>query len=359
LNLCFQRKGAKTPGTQSSVGEALISLPYAYGEPECTGVIRQSPEDFVVDEISVIEPDGEGEHVLLQIKKRNANTDWLAKQLARLASVVAKDVSYAGLKDRQAVTTQWFSVRLAGKDEPDWHELNSDEFEVLQVHRHNRKLRRGALKGNRFELRIRELTCEPLTLENRLEKIKAQGVPNYFGEQRFGIDGANLDKAAAMFEGKRIKSRHQRSMYLSAARSQIFNQLLSQRVAEQNWNQAIAGDALLLAGSNSFFSIDDVDDEIRQRIENFDIHPSGLLWGRGRVETRARAAEMEAALAEQFPLFCAGLEKAGLKAARRALRVRPENMEWDYQPEQELLALSFELPAGSYATVVLRELINL
>ena len=337
----------------------IETLAYAYGKPECTGLIRQRPEDFIVDEISAIAPDGEGEHVLLKIRKRNANTEWLAKQLARLASVAAKDVSYAGLKDRQALTTQWFSVRLAGKAEPDWRELNGDEFEVLEVHRHQRKLRRGALKGNHFELHIRELASDPRTLESRLEKIKAQGVPNYFGEQRFGIDGANLEKAQAMFEGRRIKSRHQRSLYLSAARSQLFNQLLSQRVTQQSWDQAIAGDVMLLAGSNSFFSIDDVDEDIRQRVESFDIHPGGILWGRGRVETRAGAAEMEAQLAEQFPLFCEGLKKAGLKAARRALRVRPENMTWTYQPEREQLALNFDLPPGSYATVVLRELVNL
>ncbi|NOZ37584.1 MAG: tRNA pseudouridine(13) synthase TruD, partial [Gammaproteobacteria bacterium] len=283
---------------------------------------------------------------------------WLAKQLARLASVAAKDVSYAGLKDRQAVTTQWFSVRLAGRDEPDWTTLNDDNIQVLQVHRHQRKLRRGALKGNRFELLIRELACEPAWLEARLETIKQQGVPNYFGEQRFGIEGSNLERAQAMFEGKRIKSRHQRSLYLSAARSQLFNHILSQRVEQQSWNQAMAGDAMLLAGSNSYFTIDMVDDEIRQRVETFDIHPSGILWGRGRSETRAEAAKMEADLVEQFPLFSEGLEKAGLKAARRALRVRPEKLEWTYRSAQQQLALSFELPAGAYATVVLRELVS-
>ncbi|VAX10748.1 tRNA pseudouridine(13) synthase [hydrothermal vent metagenome] len=335
-----------------------MPLPYAYGEPEYSGIIRHCPEDFIVDEISDIKPDGEGEHVLLQIKKRNSNTDWLAKQLAQLASVVAKDVSYAGLKDRQAVTTQWFSVRLAGKEEPDWSELNSDEFEVLQVHRHNRKLRRGALKGNRFKLLIRELSSDQERLESRLEQIKQQGVPNYFGEQRFGIEGANLEKAQAMFAGKRIKSRHQRSMYLSAARSQLFNHVLSQRVRQQNWNQAIAGDVMLLAGSNSFFSINETDDELCQRVDSFDIHPSAILWGRGQAETQGPAAAMENELTEQFPDFCTGLEKAGLKAARRALRVVPEKMEWSYHPEQKQLALSFELPAGAYATVVLREVIN-
>ncbi len=334
----------------------IVPLPYAYGEPECSGVIRSCPEDFIVDEMSDIEPDGEGEHVLLQIRKRNSNTDWLAKQLARLASVAAKDVSYAGLKDRQAVTTQWFSVRLAGKDEPDWSELNGDEFEVLQVHRHRRKLRRGALSGNRFELLIREFSCEPAWLEARLEKIKQQGVPNYFGEQRFGIDGANLEKAKAMFEGKRIKSRHQRSMYLSAVRSQLFNHVLSQRVEQQSWNRAIAGDVMLLAGSNSYFVIDEVDDEIRRRVDTFDIHPSGILWGQGRIESRSNAAEREVELAERFPLFCQGLEKAGLSQSRRALRVRPEKLEWTHRPEQKQLAVCFELPAGAYATVVLREI---
>ncbi|VAX12811.1 tRNA pseudouridine(13) synthase [hydrothermal vent metagenome] len=336
----------------------IVSLPYAYSAPECSGVIRHCPEDFRVDEISGIEPDGEGEHVLLQIRKRNSNTEWLAKQLARLASVAAKDVSYAGMKDRQAVTTQWFSVRLAGRDEPDWNELNSDEFEVLQVHRHRRKLRRGTLKGNRFELLVRELSCEPAWLEARLENIKQQGVPNYFGEQRFGIDGSNLQQARAMFEGKRIKSRHQRSMYLSAARSQLFNHVLSQRVEQQNWNQAIPGDVMLLAGSNSFFVIDEVDNDIRQRVETFDIHPSGVLWGRGQTESKNEAAEREAELAQEFPLFCQGLEKAGLSQSRRALRVFPEKLEWTYRPEQKQLALSFQLPAGAYATVVLRELVS-
>ncbi len=336
----------------------IMSLPYAYAKSECSGVIRHCPEDFIVDEISAIEPDGEGEHILLQLKKRNTNTDWLAKQLGRLASVAAKDVSYAGLKDRQAVTTQWFSVRLAGRDEPDWTALNNDDIEVLQVHRHRRKLRRGALKGNRFELLIRELSCEPGWLEARLEKIKQQGVPNYFGEQRFGIEGSNLQQARAMFEGKRIKSRHQRSLYLSAARSQLFNYVLSQRVVQQSWNQAIPGDVMLLAGSNSYFVIDEIDDEIRQRVEGFDIHPSGILWGRSAALAGGEAAVLESELAEHFPLFCQGLEKAGLTQSRRALRVLPEKLEWTYQAKQKKLALCFELPAGAYATVMLREMVS-
>ncbi len=336
----------------------IESLPHAHGGPLATGVIRHCPEDFIVDEIAGFEVDGEGEHVVLRIRKRNTNTDWLARQLARLAGVPARDVGYAGLKDRQAVTTQWFSVCLAGREEPDWADLNSEDISVLQVQRHSRKLRRGALRGNRFELRIREFAADAAQLDDRLRTIQARGVPNYFGEQRFGIDGANLEQARAMFEGKRIKSRHQRSMYLSAARSLLFNHLLAQRVERQSWNRAIPGDVMLLAGSNSYFVIDEVDDEIRRRVADFDIHPGGILWGRGRTESRGEAAALEAALAECFPLFCEGLERAGLKAARRALRVRPENLQWTHRPDRKQLELRFELPPGAYATAILREIVK-
>ena len=336
----------------------IESLPHAHGGPLATGVIRHCPEDFIVDEIAGFEASGGGEHVVLRIRKRNTNTDWLARQLARLAGVPARDVGYAGLKDRQAVTTQWFSVCLAGREEPDWSALNSEDISVLQVQRHSRKLRRGALRGNRFELRIREFAADAAQLDDRLRTIQARGVPNYFGEQRFGIDGANLEQARAMFEGKRIKSRHQRSMSLSAARSWLFNHLLAQRVERQIWDRAIPGDVMLLAGSNSYFVMDEVDDEIRRRVADFDIHPAGILWGRGRAESRGEAAALEAALADRFPLFCEGLERAGLKAARRALRVRPENLQWTHRPEQQQLELRFELPPGAYATAVLREIVK-
>jgi len=336
----------------------LESLSYAYGEPPVSGVIRARPEDFFVDEVLGVEPEGEGEHVLLHIEKCNTNTQWLANQLARFAGIPQRDVSYAGLKDRNAVTRQWFSLGLAGVDEPDWASLNVDNVRVLQHARHRRKLRRGTLQGNRFQLLIRELQGDLPALQTRLQQLAQQGVPNYFGEQRFGHDGANLQQAIAMFQGKRIKDRHKRSLYLSAARSFLFNELLSQRVAAGNWNRAIAGDVMLLAGTNSYFVPETNDAEIQQRLDAFDIHPSGCLWGKGETPAQAEAAEREHDLQQAHPDLCRGLEQAGLKQEQRSLRLQVTELEWDLDASQQQLVLRFFLPAGSYATTVLRELVQ-
>ena len=335
----------------------INTLSYAYGKPSCSGRIRTVPEDFIVDEISGIEPDGEGEHILLQIQKRNTNTDWLAKKISQLVGIKQMDVSYAGLKDRNAVTTQWFSVRLAGKDEPDWTLLNDEEITVLQTHRHSRKLRRGALKGNRFKIIVRDIEGDMSGLEDRLITVKQNGIPNYFGEQRFGIGGSNIEQAQAMFAGKRIKSRNQRSMYLSAARSYIFNAVLSERVKSETWNKAIEGDVMLLAGTNSFFVAENIDEEINRRVAEFDIHPSGVMWGRGRSPATSEAVEMEDSLKEKYADFCEGLEKAGLDQSRRSLRLMVNELSWKIDLDNKQLELEFELPAGSYATSVLREIV--
>lgn len=319
--------------------------------------MRAQPEDFFVDEVLGFEPDGEGEHVLLQVEKRNTNTQWLADQLAGFAGIPKRDVSYAGLKDRNAVTRQWFSLRLAGAPEPDWDNLPVDNVRVLQHARHRRKLRRGALQGNRFHLRVRELQGDLAALETRLQHIAQQGVPNYFGEQRFGHQGANLQQAVAMFQGKRVKDRHKRSLYLSAARSFLFNELLSQRVARGDWNRAIAGDVMLLAGSNSYFVPEANDATIQQRLADFDIHPSGCLWGKGESPAQLEAAALERALAETHPVLCRGLEQAGLKQERRALRLPVADLHWNLAAADQVLELRFTLPAGAYATSVLRELV--
>ncbi len=181
--------------------------------------IRSCPEDFRVDEELGFSPDGEGEHSLLHIRKRNRNTDQIARQLARHAGVRARDVSYCGLKDRVAVTSQWFSVWLPGKADPDWSTMEEEGLQILEQSRHRRKLQRGALQCNRFEIVLREIQGAQEDVEKRLSLIKAQGVPNYFGEQRFGRDGGNLLAAQTMFEGKRIKDRFLRGLYLSSARS--------------------------------------------------------------------------------------------------------------------------------------------
>lgn len=337
----------------------IQNMAFANQRPELSGSIRSYPEDFVVDEYFGFDFEGEGEHVLLHIKKRNTNTEWLAKQIVALAGVRTMDVSYAGLKDRNAVTTQWFSVWLPGKEGPDWSILNDDNVEVMKVTRHSRKLRRGSLRGNKFKIIVRNITGDATDLIDRIGKIKKHGVPNYFGEQRFGHNGMNIVKAEAMFKGSRVMDRFKRSIYLSAARSAIFNTLLSQRVELNAWCSALPGDVMLLDNSHSYFIADEINDEIVQRIAEHDIHPSGTLWGKGDLLSRGDVKNIETALKNIFPLFTSGLEDKGLKQERRALRLSVNDFECIFDSEDKTITLSFYLSAGGYATSVLREIINI
>lgn len=318
-------------------------------------MIRSTADDFQVDENLGFEPAGKGEHILLQIRKRHLNTEAVARQLAKLAGVKLMDVGYAGLKDRMASTSQWFSVYLAGKPEPDWAVLACDDLQFLTVARHDRKLRRGALQSNRFSLIVRDLQGEIADIEPRLMRIKQQGVPNYFGGQRFGH--ANLDRAAAMFEGQlRVKDRHQRSLYLSSARSELFNRVLSHRVTAGNWNRAVAGDVMMLEGTHSIFPVTQANAEIEERVMQGDIHPTGPLWGRGELRTGLDARQIEESVLQECALWCRGLEEAELDQQRRALRLKVQDLKWDFISSHEV-QVQFGLPAGSYATMVLREMV--
>ncbi|MEN8205980.1 MAG: tRNA pseudouridine(13) synthase TruD [Pseudomonadota bacterium] len=337
--------------------QAIHSLAYAFGKPTVTGRLRQAAEDFCVTEIPLVEPGGEGEHVWLWIRKRKENTQWVAEQLARFAAVHPRQVSYAGQKDRQAVTEQWFSVQLPGRDEPDWEVMNSDTLTVLRHARHSRKLRRGTLKGNRFRIRVCGLGGDDSGLEGRLIAIGNEGVPNYFGEQRFGRDGSNLLNAQRLFANPGLRfSRNKRSLTLSAARSFLFNQVLSQRVNASTWNSPLDGDAMQLDGSHSFFIVETLDAELIARVRQQDVHPTGPLHGRGENPARGACRELEQSVLADYPDWCEGLETAGLKQDRRALRLRVNDLSWDRNSSGDLL-LEFSLPAGAYATCVLRELL--
>lgn len=317
--------------------------------------LKQNPEDFRVDEIPAFEPDGSGEHVYLHVEKRNTNTDWLAKQLALAADVPVRDVGYSGLKDRQAVTTQWFSVLVPAAREPDWRALDNEQIRVLEVKRHGRKLKTGAHRGNRFSLLLRDVDVTMQQVEQRLNEIRASGVPNYFGPQRFGRDAGNLQQADALLTGKlRLRDRKKRGLYLSAARSQIFNEVLNARVQAGNWHQALPGDCMILNGSNSFFSADVVDDEILRRVQEMDIHPSGPLPGSPDPQTKNQAADYELAVYQRYSHWFAGFERAGMREQRRALRLGIRNLGAEMQAEG--LRLKFELPPGAYATTLVSEL---
>ncbi len=334
------------------------ALAYAYGQPTARGRLRRSPEDFQVDERLGFEPDGEGSHAFLRIRKRGLNTQWVASRLAELAGVRPVDVGFSGLKDRNALTTQWFSVNLSGKDEPEWETLNSGELLVLAVTRHGRKLRRGSHGCNHFLLMLRDLEGDTAELENRLKAMITDGIPNYFGEQRFGKGGGNLPRAAAMFAGEiRVRARHKRGLYLSAARSMLFNRVLSQRVTDGAWNRPLAGDVMMLDGSHSIFALGEVNAEIETRIALGDIHPTGPLWGRGESLVANGVRALETRALEGCGEWCEGLERAGLKQERRALRVNTADISWEEQGKSDL-RLEFTLPRGAYATVVVRELLG-
>lgn len=334
----------------------MIPLPLAFGEPLLRADIRTTPEDFQVDELPAFEPSGEGEHLLLTVRKRGANTVHVAKLLAKWAGLPEMGVSFAGMKDRHAVTTQRFSVHLPKRIAPDIAALASDEMEVIEATWHNRKLQRGALAGNRFRLVLRNVQGDHRAIDERLSLIAARGLPNWFGEQRFGRDGGNVPAALAMFGGRRMRP-DQRSLLLSAARSALFNQVLAERVAQGTWDTPLDGEVWMLDGSRSVFGPEPWTDLLADRLGRFDIHPSGPLWGEGELRSSGAAAALElgAISDEQSLQLRAGLEAARLKQERRALRLRPANLQHRWL-EGDVLELTFALPPGCYATAVLHEL---
>ena len=333
-----------------------LELPRAHGAAPLTAELRRTPDDFRVDEILGYDADGEGEHALLWVEKRDANTDWVARELARFAGVPPLNVGYAGLKDRHAVTRQAFTVQLAGKLDPDWSAFPHAEVKVLASTRHKRKLKRGALRGNRFVLVLRDVRGERTRAEEVLQAIATRGVPNYFGEQRFGREGSNVAQARAMFAGRRV-DRDKRSILLSAARSHIFNSVLAARVERDAWDKPLEGEIWSLAGSRSWFGPEPFDDKLAARLAQGDIHPSGPLWGQGDPPTTSVAGDLEREIASAYTDLTEGLVAARMEQERRPLRLLPKDLRWRWL-DDETLELGFELPAGAYATVVARELIG-
>ena len=328
----------------------------AHGASVLTARIRVSAEDFFVEELPAFEASGAGEHLLLTIEKRGMNTAFAAKRIAAWAGVDESAIGQAGMKDRHAVTRQRFTVWLPKKVAPDFDALQSDDLRVLDHAWHARKLPRGALAGNRFVLVLRDVEGQRDAIDARLQAIATQGVPNYFGEQRFGRGGNNVQQAVAMFAGRRVK-REERSMLLSAARSELFNRVLAARVEAGTWNSALDGEVWMLDGSRSVFGPEALTDALQARLDGFDIHPTGPLWGEGELRSGdvAREVELAAMQGDSATRLRNGLERAGLKQERRALRLQPSELRWQWL-DDAALELRFALPPGCYATTVLREL---
>lgn len=320
----------------------LPQWPKAYPASGASATLKLLNEDFVVTELPLQLPSGEGEHIWLDIEKNGANTAFVAQQLAEAAGVEERDVGYAGLKDRYAITRQWFSIYLPngkGKGEtPDLTLLQHPEFKVLSQSRHVKKLRPGDLQGNRFRIVLRDVTGDPdaiQAIEASLKAVASQGVPNYFGAQRFGFEGGNVEQGRAMLAREiRVRNPKKKGIYLSAVRSFVFNEVLALRIQQGLWSKTLPGDVMDEAG-----------------------RPTGPLWGRGRVSTTEEAQALENGVAERHATLCDGMEHAGLDQERRALVASPVDMSWEW-PQANQLVLTFSLSAGNYATSVLNEILR-
>jgi len=313
----------------------LPQWPHAYPLSGASATLKRLNEDFIVTELPLQLPSGEGEHIWLDVEKNGANTAFVAQQLAEAAGVQEWDVGYAGLKDRYAMTRQWFSIYRPKGEALDLTRLQHPEFKVLGQSRHVKKLRPGDLQGNRFRIVLRDVTGHRDAVEANLGAVASQGVPNYFGAQRFGHDGGNVEQGRAMLAREiRVRNPKKKGIYLSAVRSFVFNEVLALRIQQGLWGKTLPGDVMDEAG-----------------------RPTGPLWGRGRVTSTDQAQALENGVAERHALLCDGMEHAGLDQERRALVARPLGMSWEW-PQADQLVLTFSLPAGTYATSVLNEILR-
>lgn len=327
-----------------------LSPPRALDAPRCRATLRRTPEDFLVDELLGFAPSGVGEHVLLRVRKRDANTGWVARELATLAGTGPHDVGYAGMKDRQAVATQWFTVPGRRRPAAEWVGASGAGFEVLEAHAHSRKLPRGALAGNRFSLVLRDLAGDSSGLEAQVAHAARHGVPNYFGPQRFGRDLSNLENLLALPAG-----RSPARFVLSAARSLVFNAVLAERVADGSWNRLRPGDRANLDGRNSVFPVPVLDETLEARVLELDLHPTGPMWGLGDPGVGGEIAALEARIATEFPEACTAILAARAEAARRPLRLAVRDLQFEWLEQGRACRVCFQLRSGSFATAVIRE----
>lgn len=331
---------------------------YGYQKPTLSARMRTKSSDFQVVENLGFEPEenDRGQHFWLYIEKIENNTEYVARALAKFADVANNQVSFSGLKDRHAVTRQWYSVELTALSDIDWGQFELENTKILKVVQSVRKLRRGTHKSNAFKITLRELQGDLISLFERLEYIKENGVPNYFGEQRFGRDHHNLAIAESIFSGKKVKNRQAKSMALSAARSWVFNHYVSQRIASKAKNEILAGDVMQLMGSHSVFTTsgEDIEADLKERMAVKDIRITGPMIGRGDALVAGASKRFEEQVIQKFENWVEHLSRLGLDASRRPIWLYPEGLKWEL--DNDVLILEFILETGTFATSVIREI---
>lgn len=330
--------------------------PRALGEPRSRALIRQAPADFQVSEHMGRELTGGGEHFWVRVRKECWNTAEVAAWLAERAGVARRAVGHSGLKDRHAITEQWFSIHLPGRPDPVLRPA-PEGLQVLESGRHHRKLNRGTHAANEFRLVLRQVRGDTADLEARLETVRLQGVPNYFGVQRFGRDQGNWLRGRAWLrgEGEAPRKRGPRGLWLSAVRSWLFNEVLAERVRQRCWDRPLSGDVLQPEGSRGLF-VEPDEPQAQRRVRIGEVHPTAPLPGRGGMASSRACRELEERVLAQWSAEIEGLRSAGVDAARRATRLPVAGLSWQWR--DNVLRLAFSLPAGAFATSVLEELVQ-
>lgn len=335
---------------------------YRYGKPTSTALFKQHPDDFQVNECLGYELTGDGEHIYLYVEKTNLNTAFVAEQLAKFCKLPLRQVTYAGRKDKYAVTRQWFGIHVPGKHAFDWSAFDLEGTRILEAKRHNKKLRTGQLQGNNFVITLRDVSA-PEAIITRLTQIGNDGAPNYYGSQRFGVQriqesgevqrGGNLHMAERMINGEEIRNRNKRSMALSALRSWLFNEGISTRLQQDKLTTILPGDVINLSGSNSIFVADNSDSTLAQRLAEKDISTTLPLWGKGELGSHSAAEQLEQRIFAPYEKVTGYLASQGLKMERRAAIIWPGQLEC--QAQGDTLTIRFFLPPGCFATSILRE----
>jgi len=321
------------------------------------GHVREVPEDFRVEEVPAYAPEGRGHHLFVRFEKTALTTPEAVRRIASALGVDPGEAGWAGLKDRNAVTTQWAS--FAGADAQVALSATVEGIRVLDAVPHGNKLRTGHLKANRFEVRIAGAAPGFDVARTILDRLERSGMPNYFGEQRFGHQGRNIGDARRWLiaGGRAPRGRFERKLLVSVLQAMLFNDVLANRMRDGLFETAVAGDLLRKEETGGLFVTADLD-EAQSRTVAWEVSPTGPMFG-----DKMRWPEAEALAREEAVLSRWELQKTDLRrfakygeGTRRVLRVRPAEV--DLTREQDALRLRFVLPKGAFATMVLRELLR-
>ena len=331
-------------------------LVYPYGTPQATGILKDSPADFQVTEELGFDPSGEGEHLFLWVEKSGLSTPELINRIARDFSLAPRHIGYSGLKDKHAVTRQWLSLHLPGKQPANDIDV-ADDYRILRQARHHKKLRPGTHKFNTFRIRILGVTGFPQETREQLQQVVGGGFANYFGAQRFGRKQDNVSQALAQLSTRKL-SRARKGILLSSLRSFLFNEILRRRISRGYWQLPLAGDVFMLRGSHSIFAAE-LDEGLINRYRQLDISSTASLYGTGPDRLSAEPHLIESRVFAEHVDITHCLDQQGAKRQMRPLRAIVEDLNYDYDARAKSLLLEMRLPTGCYVTTLLNHFVKL